>query len=266
MTMLLAWRKWVIHLALVAFLALGALLVRPYLPEIASGVSDGVNHAKRSFGLVVHTVDVVGAMNTPDVALNEAIGDLRGKLVDDIALDSLKARLEAISWVRHADVKRHLPDRVLIRLTERSPFALWQRNGILGLVDEDGVMLTHEDLARWRHLPLLVGEGAPAHAHDILATLHSEPDFTDAVEALVRVGDRRWDVRLRNNIVLRLPPDDGKQKWSQQAAWQRFVDLEKRYSLLSRDIAIIDLRLESRLVVRLTPNGRALGLGEGHSI
>ncbi len=266
MKMLLAFRGWIVGIVFVVVMVSGGLLVRPYLPAVADSISDGMEHAKRSFGLVVHSVDVAGATYTPDAALNEAIGDLRGRLVDDVALGSLKTRLEAISWVHHADVKRHLPDRVLIHLTERTPFALWQRDGILGLVDEDGVVLTHEDLARWRHLPLLVGEGAPTHARDILAIIKKEPDLSDAVETLIRVGDRRWDIQLRNNIVLRLPSGDDEKGWSQQAALQRFVALEQRYSLLSRDIAIIDLRLEGKLVVRLTPNGRALGLGEGHSI
>ncbi|GEQ98583.1 hypothetical protein JCM17844_22200 [Iodidimonas gelatinilytica] len=237
------------------------------------------SEARQKLGLTVHSVDVEGAVFTSDAALNEAIGDQRGRAMDAVALDAIKARVEAISWVKSAEVERQLPDRILIRLTERTPFALWQKDRVLSLVDDTGEILTHEDLARWRHLPLIVGAGAPEAAQAMLHVLDTTPDLASQVDALVRVGARRWDVKMANNILVRLPADgpengpesglgeevraEGEPAWDCAKAWAFFAALEKQHRLMTRDIALVDLRLAERLVVRLTPEGRALGLSNG---
>jgi len=57
----------------------------------------------------------------------------------DIAVDALlKARLEAMPWVREAEIERLLPDTIFVRLDERQPLAFWQRQGKLVLIDRDG--------------------------------------------------------------------------------------------------------------------------------
>ena len=61
----------------------------------------------------------------------------------------------------------------------------------------------------------------------------------------VCIAARRWDVRLDNGIVIRLPEENVGGGWSRLAA------LEKVHGILNRDLAAIDLRLDDRLIVRL---------------
>jgi len=76
-------------------------------------------------------------------------------------------------------------------------------------------------------------------AHEALA---------DRVSALVRVGDRRWDVLLNDGPTIRLPEQ------GQEAALQEVVRLEAQAKLLQRDVAIVDLRIPDRITIRLTPD------------
>jgi cell division protein FtsQ len=90
----------------------------------------------------------------------------------------------------------------------------------------------------------VVGEDAAPHAHAIIAMLASEPELMKRVTALVRVGGRRWNVRMDGTVDVQLPEDDP------AAAWKRLAHYERTQSVLGRDVRTLDLRLPDRLIVR----------------
>ena len=47
-----------------------------------------------------------------------------------------KSRLEAVPWIRHAQVMRLLPSTLQLVIEEREPYAVWQNQGKTFVVDE----------------------------------------------------------------------------------------------------------------------------------
>lgn len=198
------------------------------------------------FGLSVRDVLVQGRGESDRTAVLDAIDVRYGEPILAFDPQRAKRRLEMLPWVRKATVERRLPDTVYVRVEERRPFALWQKDGQLALVDRDGEVIQRKGLERFGHLPLIIGDGAPEHAPALLAILASEPEFRGRVTAMTRVADRRWTVTFDNGVELHLPEQDiGR-------AWAKFSALERSQGLLNRDITAIDLRLPDRLVVRLS--------------
>src|SRR6516165_416018 len=158
-----------------------------------------------------------------------------------------KEQLEALPWVRTAVIERRLPDTLYVRLVERKPLALWQHGGKLDLIDREGAVIPVARLDRFAKLPMVVGDGAAGHAEELLGMLATDPDLASRVTAAIRVGDRRWDVRIDNTIDVLLPADETASAWSQLAR------LERSSAILKRDVQSIDLRLSDRLVLRVSP-------------
>lgn len=77
---------------------------------------------------------------------------------------SARKMVEQIAWVEKARVERRFPDTVYVRLTERKPFALWQHDGRVRLIDRHGVVLTERGLKEYGDMLILVGEKAPEQA------------------------------------------------------------------------------------------------------
>ncbi len=73
--------------------------------------------------------------------------------------------------------------------------------------------------------------GAEAQAKDFLALLDRYPEIRDQVRAAILVAERRWNLRLKNGIDVRLPETDVEQ------ALERWSTLDRDKKLLSRDIA-----------------------------
>lgn len=212
--------------------------------RMAEQVGAGLVRASMEAGLVVREVMVEGRSETNPDALMHALDIVRGSPILVFDPDRARVEIERLPWVAAAIVERRLPDTVFIRLTERRPMALWQHEGRLALIDVDGAVLTERDLGRYRDFPILVGPDAPKHGQELIALLRTQPMLNRRVEAAVRVGDRRWNLKLRNGVEVRLP------ETGLAEALRQLAELEEKHPLLERDVVAIDLRLPDRLVIQ----------------
>jgi len=199
-------------------------------------------------GLRIENVLVDGRSETGRGALLAAFGHGRGDPVFAIDTRAARARIESLPWVRRAWVERRLPDTVYLRIQERLPMALWQRGERFVLVDHDGAVIAQDDVARFRHLPIIVGDEAPGEAARLFAFMESAPALKARVVAAVWVGQRRWNLRLDNGIDVRLPETDP------SLAWARLVAIDRGERITARDIRAIDLRQPGRLIVQMPPD------------
>ena len=81
-----------------------------------------------------------------------------------VDLERLQERIENLGWVEHARILRHLPDVVAIHIEERTPFARWQHDGRLVVIDREGVVITAHQPDLYRALPLVVGVDGASEA------------------------------------------------------------------------------------------------------
>ena len=198
-------------------------------------------------GLTVDDVLVVGRQETKRSDLLSAIDAQRGDPIIIFNPAAARQRIMNLGWVANAEVERRLPSTIFVRLFERTPVAIWQRNGKFSLVDSDGVVIGKSNAAQHRDLTLIIGAKAPIHTSTLLVMLDTQPQLMERVVAAVRVADRRWNLQLDNGIDVRLPEKNP------QVAWDHLAKLETEHKLLERDIVVIDLRLPDRLVVRMRP-------------
>jgi len=198
-------------------------------------------------GLTVGDIRVEGRETTDRETILEALAAGPGTPILAVNPTRAKEQLEALPWVRTAVIERRLPGTLYVRLVERRPLALWQHGGKLDLIDREGAVIPVSRLDRFAKLPMVVGEGAASHAAELLEMLASEPDLAARVTAAVRVGDRRWNLRIDNAIDVLLPSDEAASAWSQLAR------LERSTTILKREVQTIDMRLPDRLVLRVSP-------------
>lgn len=233
-------------LAGVALLAGGAALVRAVQP--ARSVSLLRDWIAAGTSLPVRSIVVEGRSLTPEPRLREALGVSKGDKLLAVPLDAARARIERLTWVQHATLERRLPGTLVVQITERHPFALWQTGGKFVLIDRAGQVVAEADPAKdAAALPLVVGAGAPERAAALLDQLAALPALRARVAAAVRVGERRWNLRLNNGADVLLP------EGAEAPAMARLMELHSAQALLDRPVQALDLRLPDRLVVRPLP-------------
>jgi cell division protein FtsQ len=243
-----------VGLASVALVAVAAIVIGVLAFDPAARLRDaaaGLANLGRGPGLSIQEIRVEGREFTPREALLTAIATTPGEAMLDFDPAAAKTRLERIAWIEHAHVERRLPGTILVRLTERRAFAVWQRDGRFSVIDREGRVMATERLQAFGPLPLVVGTGAERMAAPMIDLLRSTPEIADRVQAIVRVSERRWNLRLQNGADVLLP------EGHEEAAITRLAQLQAREKLLDRPLAAVDMRLPDRLVVRLQSSAPA---------
>lgn len=200
-----------------------------------------------ALGFRIEEILVTGRSETPQKDLLAAVGLHRGAPIFAFDPDAARAKIEALPWVKSATVERMLPNTVVLRIRERRPLAIWQSEGRFALIDGEGRIIKRDGLEHYPGMLLVVGEDAPSHTADLVRMLAVEPALRDRVKAAVRVGGRRWNVRLKNDVDIRLPEENPAE------AWKRLAEYERRHGVLERDVQMLDLRIPDRLIVRKAP-------------
>jgi cell division protein FtsQ len=217
-----------------------------HVEELTTALSDTRNALANSVGFKITAVAINGRKQlTQDEVL--AIGGVNGRsslLFLDAA--AVRDKLKANPWIGEATVQKFYPGQLQIDITERSAFALWQQDGRLSVIADDGAVLEPYVSRRFTGLPLVVGKGAETGARDFLALVDRYPQVRSVMKAAVFVGERRWNLRLKDGLDVRLPENDVGN------ALATLTKLDKEERLFSRDISAIDMRLPDRLTVRLS--------------
>jgi cell division protein FtsQ len=200
-------------------------------------------------GFSVDDVKISGHRETAELAILEKL-EVEGSLVG-FDVEAARARVAALPWVARAEVRKFYPSTLIVELDERRPFALWQRNGEVFVIDRGGTEIVPLAEGRFAKLPFIVGEGANEHVTDLVTTIQAEPAVAARMRAAVLIAGRRWDLHLDNGVTIKLPEKNP------GAALAQLVKLEAERQLLARDVIVVDLRLPDRVTVRL-PEGRSL--------
>jgi cell division protein FtsQ len=197
-------------------------------------------------GYVVQNVHVTGRDRVPGDQLLQVLNIQRGMPLFAYDPQLAQDAVRKLPGVKSVFIERRWPDTIFVRLQERQPTARWQHNTQLHLVDTDGrtvVAKPDEDITQY---PIIVGKGATKQIVPFFQLMKGQPDLWAQVRAATWVSQRRWDLTLRNGMVIKLPADNT------ELALSRFMKLVERDNILERDVAVIDIRLPHQAVLRPT--------------
>ena len=206
--------------------------------------------ASTQLGFTVQEVFVTGRGETKRQEIMRMLEVERGAPILAYDFASAKERVERLPWVLNAKIERLLPDTLVLHLIERRPLALWQNDGRFFLIDEEGEVITSLGLDRFRGMMHVVGPDAPDNVGPLIELLQTQPEIKNKVKSAVRIGGRRWDLRLNGGVDVRLPEDGAPE------ALARLARFERESNLLSRDIKILDLRVPDRVILRRQPDAQ----------
>jgi cell division protein FtsQ len=237
-------RAVVISIAAGALVLAGLLATGARAERIGASIGQGVEGVVAGMGLKLEKVFIEGESPEATAAIQRAVQLPAGQAMTSIDLDAVRQRVEQVGWVKSARVVRLLPNTLIVAVTEHDRLAVWQTGGKAFVIDGQGQVIPGADPGRYPALPLVVGKGAEQAAAEILPLLAQRPRLMGRTEALVRVDERRWDLRLKDGSLIQLPASD------QEAALIQLDALDQRERLLELGFARIDLRTPEEVAVR----------------
>jgi cell division protein FtsQ len=232
-----------------AALALGLLAATGlYGAAIGGHMPSVVQSVTARTGFALSAVRITGNRETSEIDVLDAVGLDGFTSLIGFDANAARDRIAALPWVQAVTVRKIYPAALEVLIEERQAFAIWQHGSELTVIEKDGKPIAPFSASRHASLPLVVGLGAPERADAFVAKLAAFPALAPRIAGYVRVADRRWDLRLRHGITVRLP------EYGEDAALAELQRLDREHGLLSRDIAAIDMRLPDRLAIQLSPD------------
>ena len=165
--------------------------------------------------------------------------------------DAARARrmLENVDWIESASLRRVHPNRLEIEIVERQPFAVWQREGLHYVIDRNGIALSNLDARNYSELPMVTGEGANDAVFDLVNHLEENPDVKSRVTAAARVGQRRWNLYLKDGIKVLLPENEV------EDAFGKLSELQRQTAIMDKAVKSIDLRVAGTVAIAVERDG-----------
>ena len=162
-------------------------------------------------------------------------------------LEAMKARVDNIDAVETANLLIGSKGILEVGVVMRVPVLVWRSDKGLILLDANG-QKSGQLVSRLERidLPLITGAGVQVHSEQALEIFKKLLPISGRVRGLMRVGERRWDVVLDRNQVLKLPENHP------IAALGRILALHRVQDILNRDITVVDVRDGRKPILRLS--------------
>ena len=208
--------------------------------------------AARTLGFGLDMVTIAGSQGLAETEVLATAGITTRTSLPFLDIAEVRDRLRQIPLVKDVSVRKLYPDRLLIEITEREPFAIWQKDGKLLVVATDGTPLQELNDQRFTDLPFVVGQGANARVGEFLKIVESAGDLRTRIRAGVLVGERRWTLKMTTGLDVKLPENDP------EGAIAQFARAARESRLLDKDLVSIDLRVPGRMYARLTEEAAAV--------
>jgi cell division protein FtsQ len=158
-------------------------------------------------------------------------------------VDAARAAIEKLPAIAEATIRKTYPNQLFISIKERVPVARWRVDGVTYAIDATGARIT-DDGDAFPKLPLVVGDEAADDAMVMIRAMAQYPAIENGVEALSRIGARRWDIIYKTGLRVQLPEQGVAQALAQLAT------LEDHFKVLERDVTVVDLRVPGVVAVK----------------
>ena len=208
----------------------------------------------------VTAVEVRGAGRVPEERVREVAGVAPGTNVFRVDTAAAAERLQQLPEVRHADVSRALPARVVISIEERRPFTLVHA-GRLHWIDEDGVAFGAEHRAVSTEVPIITGltpeelaamRSAPsAKARVAIGLIRAirgaHPSLLGEISEIDVSGSEGPLLYTLDGVEVRLGVDD----WDGRLA--RLEGVLEQIAATGQAVTSIDLRFRDQVILKGPP-------------
>ena len=215
----------------------------------ANGTFADVVARSLGFGLSAVVMTSDNGMSNDEILRASGVTSRSSLLFLDAA--DVRNKLKSLALVKEASVRKLYPDRLVIDVEERQPFALWQNDGEIAVISADGTAIDQMRDDRFAGLPFVVGAGANLRIGEFAGLLEASGDLRGKIRAGVLVSGRRWTLKMANGVDVKLPERVPLQ------AMVALVQLQRESRVLDKDVASLDFRMPGRMIARLTTDAAA---------
>lgn len=235
-----AWKlSWFVDFSkkIFAFTILGLVATIVYPWELHNDILALKDEIPSRIGFIVNDINIEGYERLSPEDIAGLITFNPGDNLYDVPIDKIRNQLESHPWIASATVERVLPSTIRISIHEERPKAVFINGNERYFVNDDGKIIEKlTDIPSGESYIYLIGKEANLSYSSVLDEVYESEAIYQRIEGLVKIGQRRWDIKLKNNITVKLPPKNV------MASLSKFSEIMRDNIDFFNSGSIIDLR------------------------
>lgn len=174
--------------------------------------------------------------------VNEYCSNENYKIVD------LKSDILKDPWIKNLTIYKKYPNKLEIKIVEYNPFAIWVNDkNEYKLIDEYGdvINVSSTKVKQFKNLIIIVGDNIKPEIYNIFNLLSIYSSISNNLVKIIRIGDRRWDLILKNGLIVKLPEEDSD-------FFKIWKELDYIINMCRNDynLETIDLRIKNKIYLK----------------
>ncbi len=205
--------------------------------------NDIVRHYSNQYNYVLKNLEIIGLKELPKEEIEKYFSKYYENSIFLVPLNKISKNILKEKWVKSAVLKSNYRNKVTIIIEEHIPIGIYNENERYFLVDQYGNVIKETNENRNFLYISFSGKSSkknmPKFFKKIPNSLLSEIKRADFI------GERRWNVILKNKILLKLPEKQEKKAFDVfLAIYEKLNDKE------INEINSIDLRILGRAIIK----------------
>ncbi len=169
-----------------------------------------------------------------------ALGINSGVNIKSVDLYQVNNRIYKVPGVKNSSVRRLSNGNIVVKIQKHKVAAQWSDGKYYYPLSIDGTKIDTPTTERDKNT--IVFQGAvPENITDIISAVSGISEYIDYMNL---VESRRWNVHTKNGITIYLPEN------SPNVAINKISLLNQTHKILSRNLEIIDMRDNARILVK----------------
>ena len=205
----------------------------------------------------IKNVIIEGSEKSNISEIENNVTEFKGNLIG-LNFNFIKEIVESSEWVKRASIKKVLPSTLKINVTENDPYAIYFQEGKSFLIDLDGSIITEINLNNYEDDLLFVrGENSPELLEQLIRDISiAFPNLTQTLEEVEFIEKRRWNLKLNNKLLVKLPDENIQQ------SLKNLKQLFEEQEVMESNIIEIDLRIQGRAALKVLDGKINYGIDE----
>ena len=190
-------------------------------------------------------VNINGLNNINEDEILNLIKPYKGSSIFLIPIKKIAKKISQNNWVKSINIQSNYKDTIEINIDESKPIGIYT-TGIQNILFSDDLKILENIANNEKRFSALIKFEGKNSLHESIKLIDSFPDdFIQYVDKAFLINQRRWDLELKNSILLKLPENNIK---------EALENYKKIYINFSNEelieIESIDLRMKKKIILK----------------
>ena len=232
-------------LILLFFLIIVIYILLFYDQKIFKQFNSIIENYSDKYQYSLSVVNINGLNNINEDEILNLIKPYKDSSIFLIPIKKIAKKISQNNWVKSINIQSNYKDTIEINIDESKPIGIYT-TGIQNILFSDDLKILGNIANNEKRFSALIKFEGKNSIHESIKLIDSFPDdFIQYVDKAFLINQRRWDLELKNSILLKLPENNIK---------EALENYKKIYINFSNEelieIESIDLRMKKNIILK----------------